>query len=60
MMIYRVVDDETGKELHKLFPRHAALMWAARWCDDNGYGKIDINDEEKMVLVSRGEHVSRR
>ena len=59
-MAYSIIDDETGQVLHDLFPRHAAVMWAARWCDDNDYAKIDINDEEHMILVSRGEHVSRR
>lgn len=60
MMVYKVIDDETGQELHKMFPRHGALMWAARWCDANNYVKIDINDEENIILVSRGEYVSRR
>ena len=59
-ILYKVVDDETGKELHNMFPRDAALMWAARWCDSNDYEKIVINDDQSTIIVSRGENVSRR
>ena len=57
---YRVVDQETGKEIHDSFPREGALLWAARWCDDNGYGQINVDDENNTIIVSYGEYVSRR
>ena len=53
-MLYRIVDDETGKELHRQFPRTGALMWAAGWCDLNEYNKIEIDDKTNTILVSRG------
>ena len=53
-MVYRVIDNETGKVLHSKFPRHGALMWAARWCDANEYTKIDIDDKINTIYVSQG------
>ena len=53
---YKVVDNEACKELHNIYTRHAALMWAARWCDDHGYGKIEIIDEDATILLSRGQY----
>jgi hypothetical protein len=54
-MHYNILNDE-GRNLHCIFDRHAALMWAARWCDENGYTKIDIDDEAQSITVSRSKH----
>ena len=51
-MVYRVIDKETGRQIHNQFPRHGALMWAARWCDANKYTKIDIDDKTNTIVVS--------
>ena len=57
--MYQVIDEQ-GKLLHNMFPRDAALMWAARWCDDNGYTCIDIDDETSSIIVSRSKYELKR
>ena len=55
-MTYRIIDDDTGRELHNQFPRQGALMWAARWCDANEYREIKIDDQANTILVSKGKN----
>ncbi len=53
-MNYKIIDNDTGRELHSQFPRHGALLWAARWCDANDYREIKIDDQAYAILDSRG------
>lgn len=55
VMHYNIMND-TGRKLHCIFDRHAALMWAARWCDENGYTKIDIDDDSQRIVISGSKH----
>ena len=51
--MFEIINGVTGEVVAEIVERQTAFMWAARYAQKNDLGRVQVNDEQKCILIDK-------